>query len=189
MTFPPALKAESLDHFKTVNAYPYYRIVKQFDHNKILKLITDKIDYTKEIEVAVFNDRLQVLRFNIGLKNDLIYYNYGLAFELYEFDEDGYLTDLYYYDKHGKAFGDCQVDDVARREFIINDYKKIARKFRIIDSGDKRIAHIQLPERQSHVTMVLYNSEGEIIDDMPLSSVDYKLWCSMRFGSLKTPSY
>lgn len=189
MTFLPSSAAEGLDHFKTVNAYPYYRIVKQFDHNKILKLITDKIDYTKEIEVAVFNDRLQVLRFNIGLKNDLIYYNYGLAFELYEFDEDGYLTDLYYYDKHGGAFGDREVDDVARREFIINDYKKIARKFRIIDSGDKRIAHIQLPERQSHVTMVLYNSDGEIIDDMPLSSVDYKLWCSMRFGSLKTPAY
>ena len=176
-----------LDHFKTANVYPHCAIVKKFDRSRILKLMTRDRDYTKEIELIVFNDKKQVLRFNVGLKNDLICYNYGLAFELHEFDEYGYIENLYYYDAKGMPFGDGSVDDVARREFVISDYKWIDRKFRMIE-GSRR-PRIELPERASHVTMVLYDSAGIIIDEEPVSSVDYWHWCKMNNNSLKTPSF
>lgn len=175
-----------LDHFKTANVYPHCAIVKKFDRSRILKLMTRERDYTKEIELIVFNDKKQVLRFNVGLKNDLICYNYGLAFELHEFDEYGYIENLYYYDAKGIPFGDGSVDDVARREFVISDYKWIDRKFRLIEGARPRL---ELPERASHVTMVLYDSAGIIIDEEPVSSVDYWHWCKMNNNSLKTPSF
>lgn len=177
----------ALDHFMTVNAYPHLKAVKKFDAGRILKLMTRERDYTKETELVVFNDKKQVLRFNLGLNNDLIRYNYGLAFELHEFDEYGYIENIYYYDAKGAPFGDGSVDDVARREFVISDYKWIGRKFRMIE-GSRR-PRIELPERASHVTMVLYDSAGNIIDEEPVSSVDYWHWCKMNFCSLRTPAY
>ncbi len=175
-----------LDHFKASNAFSHYVKVKKFDGGKILKMIPRAIEYTKETELTLFNDRLQALRFNIGIRHDLITYDYGLTFELYEFDEDGYLLNLYYYDRNGNPFGESSVDDIARREFIIHDYKSIERKFKIIDGGRN---FIEFPEKSAHVTMVLYNSDGDIIDELYISSVDYRLWCRMDFKSLKKPSF
>jgi|GEM_PF-5289905 len=178
--------AGDLDHFKTINVYTQCKKIKQFDISKITKSFTRQIDYTKEIEITIFNDSLQALRFKTEIDNRIISFNYGLTYELYEFYEDGMLSKITCFDANGAPFGEPGTDDISAREFIIEDYKNLKRKMRAIGSGNSDAC---FEEKMRPVLMRTIDFTGAVMSETPISTTDYWLWSKMKFTSLKTPIF
>lgn len=173
----PADMREDIDRFKSRFLYLHYGKVKDFDASDIIK-VEETAFQDGQGEIVVRNRKLQALRFLIEADHRLASYHGGIAFCLFEYDGEGLLKKVSYYDKKGKLYGEPEFDDTAVFEFVIEDYKNLKQKMNIID---EREGNIELPERRRPVTLRLLNSSGDLLDERGIPTTDYWMWCHMLF--------
>ncbi len=182
----PARADLPIDAFKITALYNHHKKVKRFDMRDIARSSVMELDGKDQMEVVVLNSRHQVIRYNLDLNYRLLSYEYGRAFELFEYDGEGMLSRVIYYNKDGRLFGEIGYDDISVIEFEITDFKNLKYKLRMINRTDEIT---ELPERVLPVTVRKYDRYGDVLVEKPMSSVDYWLWKNMRVKELKPTTH
>jgi len=167
----------NIDRFKSRHLFLHYGRVKEFDRTSIIKVDETAFQEKRE-EIVIRNARGQALRFVIEPDHRLGSYHGGIAFCLFEYDDEGFLKKVSYFDKKGKLYGEPEYDDNAIFEFVIVDYKNLKSKMKIIDERD---GNIDIPEKKRPVIRRLLNSSGELLDESGIPTTDYWMWNHMLF--------
>lgn len=186
--FPSASSANAqteVEAFKARNAFTHYKRITRFDGSNIYKTEYTSVAEPNLLEILIRNKSDQVLRYHLDRSHRPISYEYGRTFELFEFEPDGMLKRVIYYDRAGKLFGEPDFDDVAVIEFDITDHRNAKRKLRLIDSREEKM---QLPERMQPVTMRSYSRYGELCEEKTIPTLDYWLWRDMKVDALRPGS-
>ncbi|HNY13396.1 MAG TPA: hypothetical protein PKK26_17540 [Candidatus Wallbacteria bacterium] len=187
IAFPCPVYADlPISAFKIHALYDHHKKIKRFANHDISKSSVKEFDGEDQMEIVVLNSKHQALRYNLDLNYRLLSYEYGRAFELFEYDEEGMLSRVIYYDKDGRLFGEIDSNDISVIEFEITDFKNLKYKLRMINQADEIT---ELPEKVMPVTVRKYDKYGKLLFEKPMSSVDYWLWKNMRVRELKPTTY